>query len=160
MPANSMVFTDPFWLTAFAVGGAAALGYWLLTGPFQSRRAIAAAAFTLVAANSLTSFVRFDDDAVSARKMFTPKKIAWGDVSSVEIVRRHGKSGPSDWLQIGARDGGTIDVEVDNLAPDRAAQLAAFVARRLPAETPGRDEMAQRLAPGRQLALRGAAPGR
>ena len=155
-----MLFTDPLWLMALFAGGAALFLCPYPVRTSRTNRMIALAAFGFAAANSATSFVRLDDDGASARKIFMSEKVAWRDVASVDIVHRRGKYSASDWLEIAGRDGETVDVQIDNLAPDRAAELAAFVAKRLPAQAAGADDMVHRLAPGRQLALGEDAPRR
>ena len=155
-----MLFTDPLWLLALFAAGAV-----LFVCPYPIRasrtnRTIAFACLAFAAANSATSYVRLDDDRVSARKMFVSQTIAWREVAGVEIVHRHGKYSSADWLQIGGRDGETIEVQVDNLTPARAAELATLVAKRLPADTAGASDVVRRLAPGVRVAGREAAQSR
>lgn len=132
MPDANLLFSSPwYYAPPFAVGGLYLLWMGLREGAkFGYFVGMGACAFATL--NYSIAFVSMDAHGIASRSVFGRNQIAWADVSSVEVVRFHGKGGSSESLEFTSAGGQSVTLRLSEIGSARGAKLGPMLTRNLP----------------------------
>ena len=134
--ASGLVITYPLWLGILSVAGIALLVYGARPNAEVKRRwAILVVGALLTWAGAYFVTFKATLTAESGRVyafMRYNERIDWTDAASAAVVQKSGKGGPSYFLVVSARSGGSFEMPLSGLNDQERQRVVTFVVSKIP----------------------------